>query len=196
MPNSITDQYLKGLQERLSEADVQQLSYASGATEEQITALKTRYPECPASLIQLLQKFNGTYWQEYGQHTVAVLMLGSDVDRYPYYLKSADQMLDNNEYNESICERYGISKEGDTDLVGIGIDPTIKIDNWLCFSDCTNNGGTSKLYIDFNPAANGRSGQVVRFLHDPDNYTVIAGSFDEYLQLLINKHYDFIGVKC
>ena len=63
---------------------------------------------------------------------------------------------------------------------------------WLHFSDCRNNGGTSRLYIDFSPSSAGVCGQVVRYLHDPDELTVIADSFDAYLQMLMENAYDFI----
>ena len=46
-----------------------------------------------------------------------------------------------------------------------------------------NNGGTSKLFIDFSPSASGIKGQIVRFLHDLDEIEVIADSFDEYLEM-------------
>ena len=45
-----------------------------------------------------------------------------------------------------------------------------QLHNWLHFSDCMNNGGTSQLFIDFSPSAIGKVGQVVRFLHDPDEW--------------------------
>ena len=61
------------------------------------------------------------------------------------------------------------------------------------FSDCMNNGGTSKLFIDFSPSSKGVKGQVVRYLHDPDKITVIADSFDEYLQMLMDNGYNFIN---
>ena len=64
---------------------------------------------------------------------------------------------------------------------------------WLHFSDCMNNGGTSKLFIDFSPSSKGVKGQVVRYLHDPDKITVIADSFDEYLQMLMDNGYNFIN---
>jgi len=53
---------------------------------------------------------------------------------------------------------------------------------WLHFSDCMNNGGTSQLFIDFSPSEKGTKGQIVRFLHDPDEFSVIADSFEEYLK--------------
>jgi cell wall assembly regulator SMI1 len=63
---------------------------------------------------------------------------------------------------------------------------------WLHFSDCMNNGGTSQLFVDFSPSGKGKKGQIVRFVHDPDEFRVIADSFDEYLELLINTGFNFI----
>ncbi|WKW30547.1 SMI1/KNR4 family protein [Pseudomonas viridiflava] len=40
--------------------------------------------------------------------------------------------------------------------------------------------------------AGGNVGQVVRYLHDPDSYKVIAPSFDHYLQQLIDENYAFV----
>ena len=115
----------------------------------------------------------------------------SDVFEYPYYLKSVEQILEENNHGYSIRQIYDYI--GDIpELVGVGIDPDISIDHWLCFSDCMNNGGTSSLYIDFNPLPEGTPGQVIRYLHDPDSYKVIAHSFDEYLQMLIKSDYSFI----
>ena len=64
---------------------------------------------------------------------------------------------------------------------------------WLHFADCMNNGGTSQLFLDFSPSETGTIGQVVRFLHDPDELAVIADSFDDYLQTLMDGEYDFIN---
>ena len=51
----------------------------------------------------------------------------------------------------------------------------------------------AKRYNDFSPSVKGMEGQVVRFLHDPDEIKVIADSFDEYLQKLIDNGIDFIN---
>ena len=56
-----------------------------------------------------------------------------------------------------------------------------------------NNGGTSQLFIDFSPSEKGTKGQIVRFLHDPDEFRVIADSFEEYLKKLIDNKYNFIN---
>jgi SMI1 / KNR4 family (SUKH-1) len=193
MPQNITvELFLNGLKERLSEDNRISLSYATGASSKQLTQLKKRYPHCPEALLDLLANINGTYWQKYGNHTITVLMLGSDVFEYPYYLKSVEQILEEDNNGNSINEIYGDYIDDDPELVDEAIDPDVNIDLWLCFSDCMNNGGTSRLYIDFNPSKTGKKGQVVRYLHDPDSYKVIAESFDEYLQMLINDNYSFL----
>ena len=56
-----------------------------------------------------------------------------------------------------------------------------------------NNGGTSQLVLDFSPSGMGKKGQVLRFLHDPDELVIVADSFDEYLQMLIDQDYSFIN---
>ena len=63
---------------------------------------------------------------------------------------------------------------------------------WLHFADCRNNGGSSRLFLDFSPSEQGTSGQVVRWLHDPDQLAVIADSFDGYLDMLMENDYDFV----
>jgi cell wall assembly regulator SMI1 len=78
-----------------------------------------------------------------------------------------------------------------------GVDPKSNPDallpgTYLHFSDCMNNGGNSSLFIDFNPADQGVSGQIIRFLHDLDEFKVIANSFDEYLQGLINDCFRYV----
>lgn len=194
MPNhSSVKAFLHGLDQHLSEDSKLSLSYATGASAVQLGLLKERYPYCPESLLELLSHINGTYWQQYGAHTVNVLILGSDVFEYPYYLKSVEQILEENNYGSSINEIYAGYINDMPDLVDKAIDAGLNLDRWLCFSDCMNNGGTSRLYIDFNPTKTGRQGQVVRYLHDPDSYEVIANSFDEYLQTLIYGNYSYIS---
>ncbi|MRG44068.1 SMI1/KNR4 family protein [Chitinophaga sp. SYP-B3965] len=191
---NIIQQYLNGLQTHLSEDDKKALSYAYGAMDSQIARLKDQYPECPDSLLQLLMQINGTYGQHYGDQDIFVLIFGAEVDltEYPYYLRSVEQILEGSDFNKSIRETYGEHFESMPGLVEPGIDPDVDMDRWLCFSYCVNNGGTSMLYLDFNPLPGGTRGQVVRYLHDPDSFKVIAGSFDEYLQMVMDKDYSFL----
>lgn len=196
---SLVDTYLAGLRQALPADDLDQLQRAHGASPADVQRLTERYPLCPASLLQLLGRIDGTHYRDYSGGEVAVLILGSDLFGYPYYLSSAENILAeaDGDNTESIAELYeGWLEKGlldqETELTGEGIDSTVGMNERLCFSHCMNNGGTSRLYIDFNPAPGGTVGQVIRFLHDPDNYEVIAQSFDHYLQQLIDDDYAFI----
>ncbi len=95
-------------------------------------------------------------------------------------------------YRDSIADIYGGDANDDGELVDRRIDIALSMNRRLCFSHCMNNGGTSLLYIDFEPAPGGMVGQVVRFLHDPDSYAVIADDFDGYLRKLIDDGCAFV----
>ena len=155
---------------------------------DRLTAL---YPDIPESLIELLKLVDGTYYREYPADKVVFYFLGSDYEGFPYYLLSARQMVDTkNQFRQ--WGDYLINREYDDIPVDEGVcDDMDKLD-FLHFSDCCNNGGTSQLFIDFSPSAKGKKGQVLRYLHDPDELVVVADSFDEYLQMLIDQDYAFI----
>lgn len=187
----LVNRFLNGLRAALPIDELEELNKACGATKEDIDALRSQYPNCPESLIALLENIDGTYWRKYGEKEIAVCILGSDIEEYPYYLLSTQQMLESSKEEEDIS--YLLEYEDDEDAV----DPKINRDGllpgqYLHFSDCMNNGGTSRLFIDFNPSDEGVTGQIVRFLHDPDQYEVIANSFDEYLHNLIDSGFDFL----
>ncbi len=82
------------------------------------------------------------------------------------------------------------------EIYGPFVDEKIQMNadklKWLNFSDCMNNGGTSSLFIDFTPSPKGIKGQIIRYLHDPDELKVIANSFDEFLDMLMNNEFKFI----
>lgn len=165
-----------------------------GASEADIETLKKVYKELPNSLVEILKIVDGTYWREYQGEEITFYMLGSDIEEYPYYLLSAKEIVEN---QGKAFEWYADYVDREFDSEDILIDERIISDskkmNWLHFSDCMNNGGTSQLFIDFSPSEKGVSGQIVRFLHDPDEIEVIADSFDEYLQMLMDNEYNFIN---
>lgn len=162
-----------------------------GASKEDIKKLRDLYPDIPDSLLQLLEIVDGTYWRNYADKEVRLLFLGSDMEEYPYYLLSAQQIMDTKD-DFSEWGDYLINREFDDILVDEGICDNLDKLYWLHFSDCMNNGGTSQLFIDFSPSAKGKKGQVLRYLHDSDELVIIADSFDTYLQMLIDKDYGFI----
>lgn len=143
------------------------------------------YPDVPDSLLQLLEIVDGTYWRDYAKEKVALFFLGSDMEEYPYFLLSASQMMDTKDDFQTWGD-YLINREFDDILVDEGICDDLDSLCWLHFSDCVNNGGTSQLFIDFSPSAKGKKGQILRYLHAPDELVIIADSFDAYLQMLYN----------
>ena len=199
--NDLALSYLKGLKEAYVEAGGEEVwknieLVAEGASENDIQALKKAYPEVPDSLIGLLWQIDGTYHRKYGDNQVLAHFLGCDVadGEYPSYLLSAKQIVEN---KDKIKEWYGDFVNREYDAEDVEVDERIISDaeqmNWLHFSDCINNGGTSQLFIDFSPSEKGVKGQIIRFLHDPDELMVIADSFDDYLKNIMDDGYPFIN---
>lgn len=190
---NIVDRFLSGLIPRLPEDDAPQWAWIEGASEADLQRLRAQWPQVPDSLVELLSRVDGTHFRDYPKGEVCVLMLGSDVGDYPYYLRSIAQIFeDQQHWDDSIRSIYEEWLEEDPEILGAGIDADLPMSRRLCFSHCMNNGGTSMLYLDFDPAPGGSVGQVVRYLHDPDSYAVIAPSFDAYLQELIDRDYSFL----
>jgi cell wall assembly regulator SMI1 len=192
----IVKQYVAGLKKAYFDNGAQETwdhfeKIKHGATKEDIEKIKSLYPEVPNSLVNLLEFVDGTYWRAYKGEEITLYLLGSDVEEYPYYLLSSREIIENQnqafEYYSDYIERQYDEVEIDEKITN---EPNSL--KWLHFSDCMNNGGTSQLYIDFSPSLQGTKGQIVRFLHDPDEFAVIADSFEEYLKKLIDNEYDFI----
>ncbi|WP_294239562.1 SMI1/KNR4 family protein [Chryseobacterium endophyticum] len=195
--NPIAEQYIAGLKKAYYENQGKESweyfeKIKHGIAEENIQKLKELYPEIPDALIDLLKYVDGTYWKEYEGEKIAFYFLGSDMEEYPYYLLSSGEIIEN---HDLAFRYYADYIEGKYEGVDIDekITGTAKSLNWLHFSDCMNNGGTSQLFIDFSPSEKGTKGQIVRFVHDPDEFTVIADSFEEYLKMLMANGYNFIN---
>ncbi len=193
---NIAEKYVDGLKKAYYEVGGKEQwddfeNVMHGASKEDMEKLQALYLDIPESLLQLLELVDGTYWREYGGEKVAFYFLGSDVEEYPYYLLSAQQMIKNKDKFQSWGD-YLIDRDFDDAPVDEGIIDDVDSLCWLHFSDCMNNGGTSQLFIDFSPSEKGKKGQIVRFLHDPDELIVIADSFDAYLQMLMENEYEFI----
>ena len=162
--------------------------------------LLAEYPDFPKSLMEILEAVDGTYWREYGDDKVTFYFFGSDVDdgAYPYYLFSAKDIMDNEDAASNFGDLFYYFLEEPDEVFGPFIDERIHMNaeelQWLNFSDCMNNGGTSSLFVDFSPSEKGVRGQIVRFLHDPDQLAVIADSFDEFLDMLAAKDFRFINI--
>ncbi|RLJ75096.1 SMI1/KNR4 family protein SUKH-1 [Pedobacter alluvionis] len=190
-------QYISGLKKAYSENQAGESwdhfeKIKHGASHEDIERLFGIYPDIPDALVCLLKYVDGTYWREYEGEEIAFYFLGSDMQGYPYYLLSSREMIEDKDMAVKYYSDY-IDRKYQEVEINKKITGTTKGLKWLHFSDCMNNGGTSQLFIDFSPSETGTKGQIIRFLHDPDEFSVIADSFEEYLQQLIDKEYDFIN---
>lgn len=174
------------------------MDIANGITIENKKELISEFPEIPESLINILEKIDGTYYRKYGNEEVTYYFFGSDVDKgeYPYYLFSAKDILENKDSASNFGDLFYYFLEEPDEIYGPFVDEKIQMNadklKWLNFSDCMNNGGTSSLFIDFTPSPKGIKGQIIRYLHDPDELKVIANSFDEFLDMLMNNEFKFI----
>ncbi|WP_314288402.1 SMI1/KNR4 family protein [Capnocytophaga sputigena] len=196
---TLVEQYLEGLKQAYidnggEEAWQNLMATAHGATEADLQLLRNRYPQVPESLLDLLRRIDGTYWRKYEKGTICDLILGADEDMgdYPYYLLSAKQIVETQNEAFDFYADYINREYEEVEIDNRITSDASQLHNWLHFSDCMNNGGTSQLFIDFSPSATGKLGQVVRFLHDPDEIVVIADSFDDYLKMLMKNGYCFV----
>ena len=197
---TLAEQYLEGLKAAYidnggEEAWQKLIDTAHGATEADLQSLRNCYPQVPESLLDLLCHIDGTYWRECEKGTICDLILGADeaMGGYPYYLLSAGQIVETKNEAFDFYADYINRKYEEVPIDERITSDASQLHNWLHFSDCMNNGGTSQLFIDFSPSATGKVGQVVRFLHDPDEMVVIADSFDDYLKMLMDREYCFIN---
>lgn len=192
---SLVDEHLEKIQLHLNDEDKTSWNYINGANLLELEELKKNYPECPTLLLKLLSKVDGTYHREFTNGTVSICVLNSDVgEEFGYYLLSCLQIIEEKHYHKSIDEIYG-GYIGQDEIISIDprIDANIPMDKRLCFAHCMNNGGSSILYIDFDPTESGTAGQIIRFLHDPDSYVVLADSFEEYLASVVASDYEFMS---
>lgn len=194
----IVRRYIEGLEQAhlnngAEEKWNQFVNVKEGASGENLTRIKELFPEVPESLLEILQYADGTYHRAYGNTTIRLYFFGSTLEEYPYYLLSSEEIIENQSLAKKWYSDY-VNREFDPDDIPIDdriIDDANKM-KWLHFSDCMNNGGSSQLFIDFSPSECGTIGQIVMFVHDSDRIEVIADSFDEYLEKMIQWEFNFI----
>ena len=137
----------------------------------------------PSTLIDLLKIVSGDDQAVLGTYNDIII---------PYRLYSSFEIL--NENTSYIIEYLPELYEYDDEAIDERIDVNSKNLIWFPIAeDSINNGGLSALYIDMTPSSKGTVGQIVMFLHDPDTFMVIADSFDEYLEKIIDSDFRFIN---
>lgn len=188
--NSICKEFISGLEKKYLQSDeILKADYDSfiekkkGISNKELDDLIKVFPDIPKNLVELLKYSNGT----------DIYCFQSDVDngKYPYYLIDSAEMMAAKDDAKKYYSDYIAREFDDVEIDG---KITTDVDNvkWLLFSNCMNNGGTSQLFIDFTPSQEGKVGQIVRYLHDPDSIIVIADSFDDFLKQIMDSNYRFV----
>ena len=198
---TVVSEYLAILRKNFNEDDRESFAHVTGATDNDLARVLAVYPDTPEEFQQLLKQGDGTWGRDYGNHEVLVYMFASDLGAeetetgdydYPYFMNSCEQILDERD-DSSIVDMYGDDAIEDSDVdVDPRIDPTIPMSQRLQFANCMNNGGTSQLYIDFNPTSRGVSGQIICYVHDPDACIVLTPCFSDFLQKHIDSSCSFL----
>jgi cell wall assembly regulator SMI1 len=91
---------------------------------------------------------------------------------------SVDQVLEERRSWEAMARRYeGYAEPGPRDgRIAAGWF----LPGWVPFARF--GGGELILMQDHAPSGQGRAGQILAFVHDPDTMEYVAGNFDEFLQ--------------
>lgn len=152
----------------------------SKITESDIEKLNSK--NVPKTLIDFYKYANGT-------DDISFIILGSDIDRLGYFLENVDELLSPNRFSNDF-----FIKMHDKNKVSIDkkIIPLNANNYWLHFANSEDNGRTSELYIDLLPSRYGTVGQIINYNLETEEFKVIAPSFQEYLNLLISKNYNYI----
>lgn len=156
-----------------------------GASEEDLEQLRAKFPHIPDELVELLRRIDGTFWRQYARAKVGLPLLSAS--GINFYLLSANEML--NLGADTFLDEYLRRTDEDVEVDdAITHQPETRC--WLPIAYCTNNGGTSRLYLDFTPSDEGVVGQVVQYIHDPDKLLVCADNFAELLEDVVNEDFE------
>ena len=178
--SSLTSRYYDTLLRHLSTKDRAAFLELPGAEEDDITQVLEAYPNAPVDVIELLRLRDGTPFE--------LPILGwHNGDFWEGYSLNSCRDIIGNKSRESIIDFYGIDyseSEGD-EIFDPRIDVTIPMFRRLFFAADTT---FYQLYVDVDPAPGGTVGQVIRFAGDGDEWLVIAPSFADYLQQVIDAY--------
>ena len=123
---NIAQEYIEGLKKAYHDNGLGEewdafAAVMHGADKTDLETLQKLYPEMPESLIQLLSIVDGTYWREYEGKQYGIYFLGSDLEEYPYYLLSSQEMTDIEDFDwlkDYIDREFGEDVEIDELRVG------------------------------------------------------------------------------
>ena len=77
---SLADRYFEGLEELMTDEQIEKFEIIPPATEDEILRLEKFYPDCPESLLDLWRMKRGTYHEEIDDVYILLPVLSSDVE--------------------------------------------------------------------------------------------------------------------
>ncbi|WP_368028338.1 SMI1/KNR4 family protein [Paenibacillus sp. DCT19] len=156
----------------------QQYKQIDCTSKESLAAFEADFDiKLPADFRAFYERKNGS---GYGFH---VLYPGDEEEQrsIPFYLMSLDEIRETKrffcEVDEKLEEHYS---EEEIRKLDPEIKPFLFHKQWIPFA--TMAGGSLYIMLDFDPTEQGKYGQIIMYVHDPDFVYYLNESFEELLE--------------
>lgn len=151
-----------------------------GATANELEAFEQDFAiTLPAEFKELYQHKNGSHYPFDLFYTTFETMCAM-----PFYMLSLPEIRKCKKYfcNESklMSEAGDFFSQADIDRLDKRIKPYIFHQRWIPFAQMA--GGSLYLMLDFDPAREGRLGQIIAYIHDPDFIYYVCGDIRDLLE--------------
>lgn len=148
-----------------------------GVTKEELNRLEERYNiKLPEDFKEFYRYKNGS---GYHFHILYPNCEGEHIE--PFYLFSINEIIEekDNYYNEDelMSDYYDEDEILELDK---RIKPYLRNRNWIPFAALA--GGSLNLLLDYDPTHNGKQGQIISYIHDPDFVYYVADNFTELIK--------------
>lgn len=181
--NVLMDELNHLLDERIQDQEIRQLfeeyQQREGASEESLDLFEKEYGvRLPGDFRTFYQGKDGS---GYGLH---VLYPGdAEAGRFtPFYLMSLEEIRETKQYfsevDEKLEEYYSAEEISQLDPE---IKPYLFHKSWIPFATIA--GGSLYLMLDFDPTAEGKYGQIIMYVHDPDFVYYLTPTFTDMLSM-------------
>ncbi|OIK13515.1 SMI1/KNR4 family protein [Bacillus sp. MUM 13] len=170
----------KLLDEKVSEDREEELNnykQIKGASDQELDNIEEKFG------IKLPQDFRDFYKHKNGSgyHFHILYPNCGNENIEPFYLFSADEIIDEKESyfdeEELMSEHYDEEELEDLDN---RIKPYLRNERWIPFATLA--GGSLYLMLDYDPSKEGKEGQIISYIHDPDFVYFVAENFTELLK--------------
>lgn len=148
-----------------------------GTTDEELNKIEEKFGiKLPIDFREFYKYKNGS---GYHFHILYPKCEGDNIE--PFYLFSVDEIIEEKEsyFNEDelLSEYYDEDELQDLDK---RIKPYLRNEKWIPFATLA--GGSLYLILDFNPTKEGKEGQIISFVHDPDFIYFVEDNFTDLLK--------------